>query len=230
MDQVSLLKRTDTKFIVAYKDLDKIFEELKNDYRVLEINKNRVMYYSSVYFDTEEYKCYYDHHRGKTNRVKVRQRKYVDSDLTFLEIKRKNGKGETIKSRIKIDDIRETLKPKERRFIFHKTRLTKELKASLWNNFHRVTLVNLVNKERVTIDIGLSYAMGSHQKEYPNMVVFEVKQPIFKRNTKIIQTLKKNRYYPYSISKYCIGMINLYDHIKYNLFKPKLLRVNKIIA
>lgn len=230
MDQVALLKRTDTKFIVAYKDLNEIFKELHQDYRVLEIHNKRLMYYSSLYFDTDEFQCYYDHHRGKTNRVKVRQRKYVDSDLTFLEVKRKNGKGETIKSRIKIDDLHKKLKPQEKRFVFQKTRLAKELKPAIWNNFHRVTLVNLKQKERITIDIGLSYEIEKKQKAYPNLVIFEVKQPVFKRSSKIIKILKNNNYYPYSISKYCIGVVNLYEGVKHNLFKQKLVRVNKITA
>ncbi|MGK0412641.1 MAG: hypothetical protein ACJA1B_000839 [Polaribacter sp.] len=60
---------------------------------------------NAVYFDNFKVKFYFDHHNGRVHRTKIRQRKYVDSDLTFLEVKQKNGKGETNKSRIRIPDF-----------------------------------------------------------------------------------------------------------------------------
>ncbi|MGK0454567.1 MAG: hypothetical protein ACJAYY_002052, partial [Paraglaciecola sp.] len=105
MNTVSLMKRTDTKYTININFLDKILNDLKVDYQVLEVKDRRIMNYSSVYFDTSKFKFYFDHHNGRVNRTKIRQRKYVDSGLTFLEIKQKNGKGETNKSRIKIPDF-----------------------------------------------------------------------------------------------------------------------------
>ena len=89
MNAVSLMKRTDTKYIVNVNFLAPILEDLQKEYQVLEIDNRRIMNYSSVYFDTPEFKFYFDHHNGKVNRTKIRQRKYVDSELTFLEIKQK---------------------------------------------------------------------------------------------------------------------------------------------
>ena len=88
MNAVSLMKRTDTKYIVNVNFLAPILEDLQKEYQVLEIDNRRIMNYSSVYFDTPEFKFYFDHHNGKVNRTKIRQRKYVDSELTFLEIKK----------------------------------------------------------------------------------------------------------------------------------------------
>ena len=45
---------------------------------------------------------YHDHHNGKLNRYKVRRRRYIDTDTEFLEVKLKNNKKRTIKSRIKL--------------------------------------------------------------------------------------------------------------------------------
>ena len=117
MNAVSLMKRTDTKYIVNVNFLAPILEDLQKEYQVLEIDNRRIMNYSSVYFDTPEFKFYFDHHNGKVNRTKIRQRKYVDSELTFLEIKQKNGKGETNKSRIKIPDFELDLSIKSKEFI-----------------------------------------------------------------------------------------------------------------
>jgi hypothetical protein len=72
--------------------------------------------------------------------------------------------------------------------------------------------------------------MNDIVKNYNNLVVIEVKQSRFDRKSIVVKTLKKYRYNPYSISKYCIGMVNLYKELKYNLFKQKLIKLNKISA
>jgi hypothetical protein len=230
MNTVSLMKRTDTKYTININFLDKILNDLKVDYQVLEVKDRRIMNYSSVYFDTSKFKFYFDHHNGRVNRTKIRQRKYVDSGLTFLEIKQKNGKGETNKSRIKIPDFDLDLSQNLNDFIFETTSKKFDLQPSLWNSFKRITLVNLKDNERATIDLNLSYYMNDIVKNYNNLVVIEVKQSRFDRKSIVVKTLKKYRYNPYSISKYCIGMVNLYKELKYNLFKQKLIKLNKISA
>jgi hypothetical protein len=228
MNAVSLMKRTDTKYIIHINSLAPILEDLQKEYQVLEIESRRIMSYSSVYFDTPKFKFYFDHHNGKVNRTKIRQRKYVDSDLTFLEIKQKNGKGETNKSRIQIPDFELDFSPTSKEFISETTGQAFDLQPSLWNRFKRITLVHLKDNERATIDIDLTYSMNEKEKSYENIVVVEVKQHRFDRKSVLVKTLKKYKYNPYSISKYCIGIVNLYQHLKYNLFKRKLLKINKI--
>jgi hypothetical protein len=188
------------------------------------------MSYSSLYFDTPDLNFYYDHHKGKNNRTKIRQRQYVDSDLTFLEIKQKNGKGETDKSRIQIKNFETELSQESKDFIFKTTNEKFDLKPSLWNSFNRITLVNLEDNERATIDLKLAYSIDDREKKYHKLVVIELKQSRFDRKSTVAKTLKKYGYNPYSISKYCVGMINLYNSIKYNRFKRKIIKINKIIA
>lgn len=230
MNSVSLMKRTDTKFVINNKQLIAVLETIKEEYKVLEINDNRIMNYTSLYFDTAENKFYKDHHNGKNNRTKIRQRKYVESNLCFLEIKQKNGKGETNKTRISVEDFEENLTNSSKEFITQTTKKQYDLTPSLWNGFNRITLVNLKSKERVTIDLNLSYRINDVQKEFENLVVVEVKQEKFNRKSKIVKALKLIKQHPYSISKYCIGMISLYNDLKYNIFKKKLIRINNTIA
>lgn len=230
MNSVALMKRTDTKFVININYLPVVLNTLLKTYQILEIEGRRIMNYSSLYFDTEDFKFYLDHHNGRVNRTKIRQRKYVDSDLTFLEIKKKNGKGETNKSRIKIDDFETKLSKKSREFISEITSQDYNLLPSLWNSFHRITLVNLNDKERVTIDLNLTYTNDDKEKKYSNIVVVELKQSRFNRKSPVVQVLKKIGHNPYSISKYCIGVANLYQHLKQNIFKSKLLKINKISA
>jgi len=230
MNSVAFMKRTDTKFILNISCLSLILKELQKAYRVLDINDKRIMDYLSLYHDTPEFKFYHDHHNGRTNRTKIRQRKYVDSNLTFLEIKQKNGKGETKKTRIKINDFEPDLSTASKDFIFKTTHQNFELKQSLWNRFNRITLVNLKHKERVTIDLKLTYSLDNAEKSYENLVVIEVKQNKFDRRSTIVKVLKKFNYIPYGISKYCIGVTHLYPNLKRNLFKKKLLKINKTTA
>ena len=224
MNTVALMKRTDTKFIINVSLLSSVLLQLKDTYRVLEINDKRVMSYSSLYLDTPGFKFYLDHHNGRVNRTKIRQRKYVDSDLTFLEIKQKNGKGETNKSRIVIDDFETELSQSSKDFIFKTTKEDFNLKVSLWNSFNRITLVNLKENERVTIDLKLGYSGNKLEKRYDNLVVIELKQSKFDRTSVLAKRLKNYGYNPYSISKYCIGVTNIYPSLKNNLFKSKLIK------
>lgn len=230
MNSVALMKRTDTKFVISKAQLVSVLKDLDSHYKVLEINNDRIMSYSSLYFDTPNNKFYNDHHNGKNNRTKVRQRKYIDSDLCFLEVKQKNGKGETNKTRIPVSDFETNLSKASTTFISETTSQDYDLLPSLWNGFNRITLVNIKSKERVTVDLNLTYKIDDKEKNYQNLVVIEVKQERFNRNSEIVKILKSYKQHPYSISKYCIGMISLYSDLKYNIFKKKLIRINNIIA
>ena len=100
MDGVKLMNRTDTKFASQLSKLPKLLLQLQPFYNVLTINSKVIQDYKSLYYDTKERKFYIDHHNSRVNRNKIRFREYVGSNLTFLEIKRKNNKGKTIKKRI----------------------------------------------------------------------------------------------------------------------------------
>ncbi len=230
MNSVALMKRTDTKFVINKSQLFAVLNEISDQYKVLEINADRIMSYSSLYFDTVDNKFYNDHHNGKNNRTKIRQRKYVESNLCFLEIKQKNGKGETNKTRIPVQDFELNLSKSSEAFIAETTHQDFNLEPSLWNGFNRITLVNLKSKERVTIDLNLSFKINETEKNYHNLVVVEVKQERFNRNSAIVKALKSLRQHPYNISKYCIGMVSLYNDLKYNIFKKKLIKINNISA
>lgn len=230
MDGVSLMKRTDTKFVIHEKNLLEILNVIGDSYKVLEINENRIMTYSSLYFDTASCKFYNDHHNGKVNRTKVRIRKYVDSNLCFLEIKQKDGKGNTEKSRVEINDFETTLSESSKDFISNTTNQDFKLRPIIWNRFRRITLVNNKVKERLTIDLNLSFKNDISKKIFRDLVVVEVKQTRINRNSPVIQALKNTGITPYRMSKYCIGMISLYKHLKYNNFKRKQLKINSVIA
>ena len=230
MNDVELQKRTDTKFVLPLSKLPVILEAIQNHYRILEIKGQRLITYKSLYFDTQENKFYLDHHNGKIRRTKIRMRQYVESDLHFLEVKIKDGRGKTNKRRIPIPDFDNINTPLNQKFIQEITDKQYDLHAVLFSHFQRFTIVNKVEKERVTIDINLSFEFHGREKKISNLAIIELKQPKFNKNSAIAQVLKNNGIHAFGFSKYCLGMTHLFEDIKYNAFKPQILRINKITA
>ena len=67
-----------------------IYELLsKKDTIILEIEGHRIFTYDNNYFDTKDLQFYFNHHNGYVHRIKVRSRKYVETNTSFFEIKRK---------------------------------------------------------------------------------------------------------------------------------------------
>ena len=228
MNGVSLLKRVDTKFLTTSSELSELLPYLYSDYQILEIDGNRLMNYSTLYFDTQDLRCYKEHHNGKAKRHKVRIRKYVESDICFLEVKEKQNSGMTNKVRCSIDDFETTLSTESKQFIEKATKKDWELKPALHNYFQRFTLVNTQRSERVTIDLGLKYKTDATTKQFKNVVIVEVKQEKQNTRTPIYSILKSNRIRTVSFSKYCMGVSNIFTDIKSNKFKELNLKINQL--
>lgn len=228
MDSVKLMNRSDTKYIFRAEMLGVFLEQLTEEFFVLDVNGIRQNKYETLYYDTVDFKFFNDHQRGKANRNKVRHRLYVDSGLHFFEIKNKNNKGRTIKERIKLKQIEYKIEGKSEDFLFEKTHISgKELQPKLWGNYTRITLVNKHLPERLTIDTNLFFKFGDKEVSLPEIVIAELKQDKSSKSF-FAQLMNKYRIKQASISKYCYGVIFLYEHIKLNNFKPNLIILNKI--
>ncbi len=228
MDEVKLMNRTDTKFVFEYSLLEKVMEEIKSHYYVLDIDGVRLNAYRSLYFDTEDFKFYFEHHNGKKNRNKVRYREYIDSGLCFLEVKKKNNKGKTIKERIKVAKIPASLTEEGNRFVHQIMGRDDALVAKHWNKFSRITLVNKHIKERLTIDVGITFEAEERHSQLDNMVIAEVKQEKVNYASNFMRVIKKHGVRPFRISKYCMATASLFPILKNNNFKPKFLKINKL--
>lgn len=227
MDSVKLMNRIDTKYVCSIESVPLLLFDIIHSYKVLEISENRIMPYETIYYDTSDFKMFIDHQNGKLNRYKVRHREYLNTGVNFLEIKFKNNKGRTIKSRISSDC---QLSRAESEFISKSSPfVASDLEPKLWNSFKRITLVG--EDERITIDFTLCFNNGNgHSAEYYNLGVIEVKQSKYNSSSVIKQTLRNHRIFPSGFSKYCIGTASLYNHLKINRFKSKLLSINKLTA
>ena len=230
MEGVKLLDRTDTKFVFNAKLLPVVLDSLSEYYKILDVNGIKQNRYETLYFDTPNFKLYHDHHNGRINRYKVRYRKYVDSDLVFFEVKYKNNKGRTIKSRINRKSIQEVIEGKSIAFINEKTSLQAEaLQSKLWVNYSRITLVNKVTTERLTIDLDLEFKKDEQVQNFPSLVIAEIKQEKAGPSP-FLKVMKKNHIREGSISKYCFAVVSLMNGIKKNKFKSNLLTLKKLAA
>lgn len=228
MDKVKLMDRTDTKYTFRKEELTKFLKVLGEDYKILNVNDNLISRYESLYFDTRNFDLYLKHHSGQLNRHKVRFRKYVESDLHFFEVKFKNNKGRTIKNRIKRKEIPDRIKGKAKKLLIEKTSLDPlQLEPKLWINYSRITMVNKTTCERVTLDLGLNFKNDQKDIHIHPLVIAEVKQDK-SSSSPFITLMKSNHVREGSISKYCMGVANLYDSLKKNNFKEKLLNLNKL--
>ena len=228
MDRVKLMNRVDTKFAFSVTEFLTFLPHLANQYSILEIEGTRTPFYESLYLDDSQFTFFRDHHNGRTNRFKVRYRKYVESNLSFLEIKHK-VKGRTDKSRIKVDDIPLDLLEKHTKFIEGIVTQDVSLKPVMWNSFHRMTLVNKTENERLTLDFDLTFKWNDKTQNFNNLIIAELKQENVNRNSAFYQLMKSRCIRPYRLSKYCIGSIELYGNtLKFNRFKKKLLQLKKI--
>jgi hypothetical protein len=225
------MDRTDTKFVFHASNISKILNTLKGNYKVLQVNNKVLSYYETLYYDTQNFDLYLQHHNGKLNRYKIRHRTYVDSNSGFLEVKHKSNKGRTLKTRIRKQNVPYNFDANSLKFLESKLPFTPTLLIpKLWVNYHRITLVNLEIGERVTIDTGLEFIDTEKNKiALNNLVIAEVKQD--KKNpSAFISAMKQFGIRPGSISKYCMAVSYLNTQLKTNSFKLKLNQISKIIT
>tara|TARA_Y100001954_G_C15774753_1_gene586353 strand:- start:259 stop:1005 length:747 start_codon:yes stop_codon:yes gene_type:complete len=228
MNSVSLMNRTDVKFLFKKSQLPILLSELISHYNILKIENKMIQVYKSLYFDTHNRLFYMSHHNRRVNRNKVRFREYVDSDLFFLEIKLKNNKGKTIKTRMRVDKIYKNLLPEHNLFIKSAIGRDLSLIAQHWINFNRITLVDKLNTERITIDLDLNYSNDSQSGSLDNIIIAEVKKDRSSQSSKFTYIAKEYHIIPTRMSKYCISTINLNKNVKFNRFKSKILLINKL--
>ena len=228
MDDVKLMSRTDTKFAFKASKLPVLMERMIPFYKVLDIKGKLIHDYKSLYFDTDGRKFYLDHHNGRVNRNKVRFREYVGSSLTFLEVKRKNNKGRTIKKRMKVNTISDQLTSQQQQYVNKIIGKGIAVEAKQWINFSRITFVHKEQKERLTVDIDLTFMNSKNSGDLKHIVIAEVKQERMSRSSDFMRIAKELHILPIRISKYCMSTLALNPDLKQNRFKEKNIFINKL--
>ncbi len=226
MDSVKLMDRMDSKYMFTIQSLPEILQICKDHYRIVEISGLRYSSYETLYYDTENYRLYNQHHAGKLNRYKIRKRTYVESDLSFLEVKFKDNKGRTTKNRVKLKT--NALDQNAIDFIEKETPLkVSDLKPSVNIFYNRITLVHKGLSERITIDVNLTVNKDTYSRTFHNLVIAEVKQNK-SSNSEFTHLMRELRIKEGAMSKYCLGVSNLVEEVKKNNFKENNKKVSKL--
>ncbi len=231
LDAQNFSDRKDTKSIFPSAIVPQLVERLTDLYKILEVNGTRIFHYESLYLDTPDLKFYNDHQRNKARRHKIRFRRYVDQGSSFFEIKTKNGKGRSSKTRIPTNGDYSVLSAALKEAVRARAETDPDsLSPSLQVAVHRITLLHKDGSEKVTLDFNVQFSSDGRKKELNDLVIAEVKQIKYNSNSDFFKIQKHLGIYPLSISKYCVGVASLNDHVKTNRFKASLMKIHKIIS
>ena len=105
-----------------------------------------------------------------------------------------------------------------------------DLVPKVENRFERITLVNMAKTERLTIDCHVKF----HHFEtdihdtYDRLVIIELKRDgnVY---SPVKEMLRELRIKPSGFSKYCIGSALTNPALKRNRFKPRFVKINKLL-
>lgn len=232
MSSIRLMNRTDTKFVTDLSTLAELIRRAEGSYYSQETCGHRISPYRTVYWDScDGHVMFRTHICGHAPRTKVRVRTYLDTNHTFLEVKKKNNHGKTAKTRVPVPSIEAVMENGAgEAFLTEQTGFTfGEIAPTLGNEFRRITLVNFGMTERLTIDVDLSfhnYETGTDAR-MDNVAVIELKRD-GRVPSPVLDILRALRVKPAGFSKYCVGTSLTNPGLRQNRMKPRLRKINKI--
>lgn len=233
MSGIKLMNRTDTKFVTSKEKLVQLLELAQGHYFAQETEVGRVANYRTIYWDTPWHRFFMDHHNGRSPRQKIRVRTYLDNDHTFLEVKTKNNHGRTKKKRIEVTtpELESLRQAGGDEFVQQLTGVTTaDIIPTVQNQFNRITLVNYGKTERLTIDYNVCFHnLETNQNSGTGeLVIIELKRDgnVY---SPVLNLLRHLRIKPSGFSKYCIGSVLTNQQLKTNLFKPKLVKIRRLV-
>ena len=232
LSQAKLMHRVDTKYIIPFSFLSEILEQLQPYYSILEIDGLRIFSYQTTYFDTGKLRFYHMHHNGQRPRFKVRHRRYVETDASYLEVKVKTNKNKTSKKRIKTSQHHPDTGEIQAFSGQHLSAGIQGISPSLRVDFNRITLVNESSAERLTLDTCVQFQLPNSKPplRLSPVVIAELKKDReCKPGSAFASLLRRRNVRSSSFSKYCVGCSLLYkDKVKANMFKPIFMKLYKI--
>ena len=226
----SLQRRVDRKYLLGANNLDGLLARLRQSHRVLRAGQQVWARYESLYFDTPDRMLYHAHRCGRRPRYKVRIRHHIDRELSFLEIKRKENSGRTVKHRLALPYAQTDLGSRERTFIeshtpLHGTSVFPRVSIS----FRRLTLLGSDINERVSLDRDLTVVAGTRAEQLAGIVIAEVKQSRYVSHAGAAAAFRGLNVREEALSKYCLATI-LVAPVRANIFKPALRAVERLSA
>lgn len=230
MDDVALLDRIDKKYVMTTGQLLGALAHLQPHYWMLDVDGQRLNHYRTLYFDTAQFDLYNAHIDERAERYKVRGREYMDSHLSFLEVKHHTRKGRTIKDRIAVAAFADQITAEQSGWLREISPLEgRALRPTVLNTFTRMTLVSKQGCERVTLDVDVAFSTDHRLARLDGIAIAEVKIDVNHRDSFFVAEMRKQRVRQQGFSKYAFGVAALYDMVKKNTVKPKMLWVKKLM-
>lgn len=225
----SLMERIDRKFAVSISEISQFLAGLEKDYNIVKAAGSVVAPYHSLYLDTEGFKYFNKHRRGFSNRLKVRFRAYPKTQTSFLELKRKNNKGRTSKTRIPLNDFEYPLSQDSIAFLksFIPASEIQKLNKSVEVDYDRLGFISKNGEERFSVDFNIRASYEGRAVSFGDLAIVEVKQDKYS-SSPVVRQLREKGIREVSMSKYCIALSLLNPELKSNTFKPSLHRLRKI--
>ncbi len=215
LGEAELLSRVDRKYLLDDRQAAALLRGLDVRTRVLTVDGHRQFHYESVYFDTPDLLSYRQSAHGRRRRFKVRTRTYLDSGLSFVEVKVRGDRQSTVKERIEHPlELRHTLTASSRDYAEATLRVhgmdasaARHLAPTLLTNYTRTTLVPPESNVRVTVDTDLTWRDGGRKLTLPGMTIVETKSG--SGPSTVDRLLWRSGHRPTSISKYSTGLAAL---------------------
>ncbi|MWB99687.1 polyphosphate polymerase domain-containing protein [Agromyces seonyuensis] len=243
-ERAELQTRIDRKYLVPLDRLPAVLVRLDDDTRVLEIGGARDSAYESVYFDTPDLLSYRLAATARRRRFKIRTRSYLDSELSFLEVKTRGGRAATVKGRVSVDPTSaSTLEGEALAYAeetLAETGVTDarglRLEATLVTRYRRATLLVPATAERVesraTIDVGLEWvdlepaerheACRPRRMRTPHLAIVETKSAATPGT--VDRALWAEGLRPARVSKFATGLAALHPELPSNRWHRTLVR------
>lgn len=232
----SLQTRVDRKYLVPVDRLPGLLSTFEEEMKVLATDGVRAFDYDSVYFDTPELDSYHLAAFGRRRRYKIRTRSYLNSGVSFLEVKTEGSRSATVKDRIpyKLADravitaecagyITQTL-------VEAGTTLRPELLAPvLETKYARITALLTDSTSRATIDLDVAWTVpGRDTLVLRDHVVLETKSGSAPGG--LDRHLWRAGIRPSRISKFATGMAALNPALPANRWHQTIIRTMPLSA
>ena len=224
----ALQERLTTKFLLPATIAASILAELTERYTLLLAGDQRTATYRTLHFDTEDLAFFHAHRRGYRRREKARIRHYDDRRLSYFEIKLRINAHKTIKQRCVREYGDDVLHAEDLALLAQYTGIDGRLVPQVWTLFQRLTLVNVRDDERVTLDFDLRFRDGDREVERTHAAIIEVKQPRLCRHSPVMRVLQRHGIRAAEFSKYCAAIVALRAGVRHNRLLPRLRAFERI--
>ncbi len=214
----ALQTRVDRKYLVTTRQFGELDGLLGSRFRAMEIGGLRLLGYESIYYDTPSLQLYRDHRGGRRKRCKVRVRTYLDDGASFIEVKTKGGRGQTVKARIPHEGSPWRLTRQSRDFVHEVVRREYDMETPglvpvMESRYRRCTLVDPAGGERLTCDVDLLWRHRDAAGVGPDKILLETKTT---GRGFVDKALAHLGIRPLKMSKYAVGTALLHPELAAN--------------